>query len=363
MLPDTLPVLGNGCGDALCLRFNSEGSVSEVVRWMHEGGNWTPYGTSLCEALLLDAAITLMEEPLDDVECPLEDIGYAAWAIEWLESAGKPSSIRRILSKDHTPPLAGLLEAGIAEVAVRRLLCQDFCTSGLERYCRAVGGNRLATKLGVQWPVFSRWLLDTRLVPKNMERKLAKATRMSFDDLSHQDWRGAVREAERVLALRTDLSWPFAVLGWAAERREDLAAAIEYYSAGLPALGTTSDFTEYWEKIEPGQKMKFVVERLNDLSDSLTPTLVENDYFHAVTGSKHSRDFFERVRRYWHERGALAEREGRYGDAYESYYSSGWDILVLDDMDQILDCIVRNAEAAGWPALASIASHHRHRLL
>jgi hypothetical protein len=42
MLPDALPILDNGCGDALCLRFNSQGTVSEVVRWMHEGGNWTP---------------------------------------------------------------------------------------------------------------------------------------------------------------------------------------------------------------------------------------------------------------------------------------------------------------------------------
>jgi hypothetical protein len=196
-----------------------------------------------------------------------------------------------------------------------------------------------------------------------METELAKATRMSFDDLSQQDWCGAVGHAERVVALRSDLSWPFAVSGWAAERQGDLTAAIKYYFAGLPALGTASDFTEYWEKIEPGQKRKFVVDRLMELCDSLPPEVLENEYFNAVAGSKHSKEFFERVRRYWCERGALAEREGRYGDAYESYYGAGWDILVLDDMDQILDCMVRNAEAAGWPALASIASQHRQGLL
>jgi hypothetical protein len=153
------------------------------------------------------------------------------------------------------------------------------------------------------------------------------------------------------------------VLGWAAERQGDLTAAIKYYSAGLPALGTTSDFTEYWGKIEPRQMMKFVVTRLRELRESLPAEVLENDYFKVVMGSKHSRDFFEPVRRYWCERGALAEREGRYGDAYESYYGAGWDILVLDDMDQILDCIIRNAEAAGWPTLASIASQHRQGLL
>jgi hypothetical protein len=109
--------------------------------------------------------------------------------------------------------------------------------------------------------------------------------------------------------------------------------------------------------------MKFVVERLRELSDSLPPELLKDDYFNAVMGSKHSRDFFERVRRYWCECGALAEKEGRFGDAYESYYCAGWDILVLDDMDQIFDCIVRNAEAAGWPAPAKIARQHRRGLL
>lgn len=196
-----------------------------------------------------------------------------------------------------------------------------------------------------------------------MERNLANATQISFDELSHQDWRGAVDQAQRVVAVRTDQSWPFAVLGWAAERQGDLTAAIKHYSAGLLALGTTSDFTEYWEKIEPGQKRKFVIDRLLELRDSLPPEVLENDYFKAVMGSKHSKDFFDRVRRYWSERGALAEREGRYPVAYESYYGAGWDVLVLDDMDQILDRLVRNAEGAGWPALARIARQHRQSLL
>jgi hypothetical protein len=363
MLPDTLPILDNGCGDALCLRFNSDGTVSEVVRWEHEGGTWTPFGSSLCEALLLDAAITLMEELLDDREYRLDDIGYAGWALAWLEGESQRPSIRQVLSKQRALPIMGLLEADVAETAVRRVLCQYCCTSGLQRYCRESGGNLLATNLGVQWPVFSQWLFDTGLIPKDMETRLAKTTRMSFDDLSQQDWRGAVGHAERVVALRTDLSWPFAVSGWAAERQGDLEVAIKYYSAGLPALGTTSDFTESWEKVEPGQKMKFVVDRLMELRDSLPPEVLENDYFKAVMKSKHSKDFFDRVRRYWCERGALAEREGRYGDAYKSYYGAGWDILVLDDMDQILDGLIRNAEAADWPALASIASQHRQSLM
>jgi hypothetical protein len=365
MLPDTLPILGNGCGDVLCLRFNSRGTVSEVVRWMHEGCDWTPYGNSLCEALLLDAAIAHTEELSADSEYRLEEIGFAGWALDHLESTGHLSNIRQLLSNEHVPAIVGLLEAGVAETAVRCVLSQRCLTSELLRYCRAAGGNQLAKKLRVGWPVFSQWLFDTELVPEKKKRKLAKVTRVSINELLQQDWRGAVREAEAVAALRTDLTWPFAVLGWAAERQGDPTTAVKHYVAGLTALGTSSDFTENWGwgTFEPTQKTKFVVERLKELRDALPPEVLENDYLKTALESKHSADFFGRVREHWCQWAALAEKEGQFADAYKYYYCAGWDIHVFDDMESILDCMERNAEAAGWPALASIASRHRKRSL
>ena len=130
MLPDTLPILGNGCGDVLCLRFNPRGTVSEVVRWMHEGCDWTPYGNSLCEALLLDAAITQMEELLEDSEYRFEEIGFAGWALDRLESTSGQSNFRQLLGNEHGLAIVGLLEAGVAETAVRCLLSQRCLTRG-----------------------------------------------------------------------------------------------------------------------------------------------------------------------------------------------------------------------------------------
>jgi len=259
----------------------------------------------------------------------------------------------------------GLLEAGVAETAVRCLLSQRCLTSGLVRYCRAAGGNQLAKKLRVPWPEFSQWLFDTELVPEKKKRKLVRATRMPIDELLQQDWRGAVQEAEAVAAIRTDLTWPFAVLGWAAERQGDPATAVKHYVAGLTALGTSSDFTENWGAgaFEPTQKTKFVVERLKELRDALPAEALENDYLKTALESKHSADFFGRVRQHWCQRAALAEKEGQYADAYKYYYRAGWDIHVFDDMENILGCLARNAEAAGWPPLASIASRHRERSL
>lgn len=39
MLPDTIPFLTDGAGNALCLRFGFDNAVSEVVHWDHEGGS------------------------------------------------------------------------------------------------------------------------------------------------------------------------------------------------------------------------------------------------------------------------------------------------------------------------------------
>ncbi|MDP7133438.1 MAG: hypothetical protein QF437_23285, partial [Planctomycetota bacterium] len=102
--------MGNGCGDVLCLRFNSRGTVSEVVRWLHEGGDWTPYGASLCEALLFDAAIALTEELSPNSDHRLEEIGFAGWALDWLESTGHQSDIRQLLRKDDGLSIMGFLE-------------------------------------------------------------------------------------------------------------------------------------------------------------------------------------------------------------------------------------------------------------
>lgn len=166
MLPDTLPILDNGCGDALCLRFNLKGTVSEVVRWEHEGGNWTPFGTSLCEALLLDAALTLMEEPQDDGELRLEDIGYAGWALEWLEGESPPSRIRQVLIQEHALPIMGLLEAGVAETAVRRVLLprllHEWVAKVLPRVRRQLIGHETRRAMACILPVVFRYGIDSQ---------------------------------------------------------------------------------------------------------------------------------------------------------------------------------------------------------
>ncbi len=51
MLPDSLPIMGNGGGDVLCCRVDRSGTLSEYIWWEHEGGSWEVAGPTLKEAV------------------------------------------------------------------------------------------------------------------------------------------------------------------------------------------------------------------------------------------------------------------------------------------------------------------------
>ena len=92
MLPDTLPLIGNDYGDWLCVRIAANGTVSELVHWSHCGGDWIPYGRSLAEGLLYDAAVRVLHPSRPHLaESNLSDeqvFRPAQWARRWITSPG-----------------------------------------------------------------------------------------------------------------------------------------------------------------------------------------------------------------------------------------------------------------------------------
>jgi hypothetical protein len=343
MLPDTIPMLGNGCGDCLCLRFRPDGTVSEVIRWLHESAMWSSYGNSLSEAILFDAALAVAKRDLSVL--PL----YADWALKQL---GIEPDKRAKLEEDLT--IASLFEAGLAEAAVRRELCKQCWSSGLLRFCCDKGCGDLAEELGVAWSKFSEWLVDTSRIPANFRDKLAERTGMELETLLYQDWKGATLHALKVTELQTDLSWPYAVLGWAAERLGDFQRAVDYYFIGLKTLETSSDFTETWATSDFGTR-KFALNRLRATRDVLTPEALQDSYLRA---SLEAENEGMAIRDYWLEQGKVAEQRGSHEDAYRCYYRAGWDVYCFDDMETILEGLVRTARSAGWHPLARIAEFH-----
>lgn len=363
MLPDTIPILGNGGGDCLCLRFDSDGKVSEVVRWLHELGEWGPYGKTLSDALVLDAVRSSLESP-DDTDDRVREFRYCDWAMQWLEQgANLSTALREAIKAGSSLPLEDLLRAGIAEDAVRGMLCEDLLTSDLVHYCIRHGGQRLADNLRTGWQEVQVWLFDTSRIPQSMIGELAKATGIPAEALLRQDWDNAASLANEVVQSRTDLAWPFAVLGWAQERAGNVEEAIEYYFSGIDGLGSAVGFTDSWRVDRRPSSLKFAISRLVDLERSLPPRIRENGYMRAVLDQRECpRDPFLSVRKYWLDRGDDANRQQKHAEAYRCFYRSGWDLYCTNDMEILLDRLIDAAESGGSTAWAKLARQHRQSL-
>ena len=354
MLPDTLPVVADGAGNALCLRFGFDGTVAEVIEWNHEGGNWKSFGQSIAEALVLDASLTLLDQTDSDEqidEFAIEDsFAYAEWATTWIPELDL--SVLRVNAGELRELPSRLVKLGVAPVAIAQWNCRRHLTSRLERLCRQVGGGKIAGSLGVTWAEFRRWLSEPRLIPGHQKEPLSTLTTVPFSELVRQDWQSAAAAAQTVLNIRVDLAWPFAVLGRFKSEQDDIAGAVDFYTAGLEASRTTEDFVASWKAIFDNQT-KFIPNALNTLNPQLPET--KRDYLQLFF----SRNPPKSVRDYWTKHAEAAEMNGRYELAYRCYYHAGWDLPVQNEIEGVLERLEGVAIKAGYDALARLARHHR----
>jgi hypothetical protein len=350
MLPDTLPILSDGGGNALCLRFASDGTVSEVIHWDHEGDWWKPYGNGLAEALVLDAAFSLIDRDEDEALSLEETLTFADWACRWIP--GLDATRLHSLTSDVPNLLNRLRDSGVAPVAIAQRQCQDQLMTRLNRLCRQVGGGNIARMLGLNWRDFRRWLHEPELIPEDQKEALVTITTIPFAELTYQDWEGAVAQARLVLQIRKDLAWPFAVLGKYESAHHHIDSAADYYAAGLQTLGSTEDFVAGWSNWFAGQ-YKFIPHALAALKSSLSPE--KKTYLDLFS----TPNFARRVRDYWMSRGEQAEATNEYMTAYRCYYAAGWDISFYSGIEEILERLEEVATKAGSHAYAALARHHR----
>jgi hypothetical protein len=354
MLPDTLPVVADGAGNALCLRFGFDGTVAEVIEWNHEGGNWKSFGQSIAEALVLDASLTLLDQTDSDEqidEFAIEDsFAYAEWATTWIPELDL--SVLRVNAGELRELPSRLVKLGVAPVAIAQWNCRRHLTNRLERLCRQVGGGKIARSLGVTWAEFRPWLSEPRLIPENQKEPLSTLTTVPFNELVRQDWVAAAAEAQAVLDIRADLAWPFAVLGRFKSEQDDIAGAVDFYVAGLEASRTTEDFVSSW-KTKFDSQTKFIPNALRGLNTPLPQA--KEEYLQLFF----SRDAAKSVRNHWIQHGEAAESKQLYELAYRCYYNAGWDLPVQNEIEEVLDRLQVVAVKAGFDALARLTRHHR----
>ena len=310
MLPDTLPILGNGMGDCVNVRFNGDGSISEFVEWHHEGGHWNHWGHSIQQVLSLNY-------------------------------------LKFDRLKEFTPDLS--LHAELSPVVIGEFACRRALKSRLHEVCTVKGGGTLAKLLGVDWSLFKTWLFDPALIPRDKVKLLTASLGVPEDELIFQNWALALEQAELILKLRHDLAWPYVVVGWAYERERKIPRAKDAYRAGLMKLGSSASFTANWTRTKSTRASKFAAERLIALCDAGLDSQAR-DYVDALTSGS--------TREYWLNQAERASERGDHGQAYQHFYAAGWDFFYSNDIGIILTSLMAEAEKAGLSTLAALASLH-----
>lgn len=366
MLPDTLPLIGNQYGDWLCLRADAAGEISEVIYWSHAGGDWTPYGRTLAEALFYDAAFRVLysrkpEFAAEPEPPPTEVFRSAQWSLGWTNGAKRTvGEFWTRGSMSHDELLDGFVRSGVAQVAARR----DLILMHLNSELRSHADPKLASEVGAPWePDFVSWLFDTALIPDRHRADFSDRFQTPATRLTRQNWQAAEREALVVCKTRKDLGWSFDISGWAAERRGEFGPAIQRYLHGLRTSLFADDtvrFRTHWFAEGYG---KFAAARLAELRTHMTAEQLSDPYL-ALFWENDASSLRERVRSFWLERAHAAEADRRYLDAYWCYYNAGWDLgsQSISFYDEIFDGLVHAAKAAGAEALARIATVHRNCL-
>lgn len=354
MLPDTLPLVGNHYGDWLCLRIGFDGQPVEMIHWYHGGGDWTPYGNRLSEALIYDLARWLAGHRSESVP-EQADFGFATWARQWCpipefwsEDLAR-ADVERWMHDHH-----------IARVALQRDQVAQALLSPLGHHATI----KTAQQLGVAWePEFVRWLFDAQLCPSSQRATLLSLYAKDASRLFEQDWDTARQVCQQLASSRNDLAWPFDLLGWWHERNAELPAAIRNYQAGIRTSIFSDDTVRFRTHWFPTRFGKFSAFRLFELRDNLSDAALEDPYLQLFWNPDHE-SLRARVRDYWLTAGDLALEQDRFQEAYQHYYRAGWDLGLQypDSYQPIYRKLIEAAERGGSECLARIGRLHERFL-
>lgn len=359
MLPDTLPLIGNGYGDWICMRIGAAGNITEFIRWNHAGGDWMPVGATLGEALLYDAAIRVMYDrrpEFTEPEPPKEEVfGWAEWARSLDLQQTRVAPFWNTNGSQN--PMDALLSVGAAVAAARH----DRVLKHLDSRLKKLANPKLAGELQTAWePDFVSWIFDNNLLPASGQEELSRRLGVARDDLVGQRWDAAEREALAVCRSRKDLGWAFDIAGWAAERRGDTDDAVQHYLMGVRTSLFADDTVSFRTHWYPEGFGKFAAARLHTLRERLPSSVASDAYLHVLWENE-AATLHRRLSDYWIQRAGEAESAGDTAAAYRRFYNAGWDLGLteINGVDRIFHGLSRTAKAAGWHALAHVAAVHR----
>jgi hypothetical protein len=363
MACDLLPLLSNTAGDWLCVRIDEHNVAAEIVQWYHGGGDWIPWGNDLAEAILFDALVAALpggsrrhatpaEDPRPVRAAPcLGDDPLVLWALQRLSPA-----LAELFdsSRSQAEVAEGLLQAGVAEVAVR---CQ-LVLSALTQQTQESLGPLLRRDPDFNRNRLAQWVFDPGRIPTTQRERLEQQLGRSLDDM--QDWAAAARHARHVTELAPELAWPWDIAGYAAERRGDLDAAKECYRRSAQCSVFTDQSIRLQTHWTAEQSAKFSAARL--LAVSLEE-VAASDYLRGLCDPDTERRRF-RTTAYWTSRADQLAASGDHAGAHRCWMAAAWDVGAgpISVFAELLERIASSAERSGQSSRAELARTHRRCL-
>ncbi len=333
MLPDSLPILGNGYGDWICARVDHEGQIHELVHWYHGGGDWIPVGSNLAEAIVHDAV---------DVHRPVRK-QMLRGAVETTRSKGSPHSAALL------EWLVSSLQQNHAEVT-SDILENLLQTSNANSYADSI---EKVVELGI---AVEAALCDSIEL---VIQQAVPSENSSLHMLSEEDCQKIIEMCQSVLLRRQDLGWSFSLLGLCQQLNGDKEASRESFFNGRLASAFSDQSVRLRLHRFEQRYGKFSIAQLASNKNSLPPAMLDDPYLVTCLGSKDV-NLVAKVQDYWLNLAQQALGQGNYAEGYRYAFNAGWDLGAANmaSYRKILDLLAQTASKAGWNARAAIAKAH-----
>jgi hypothetical protein len=333
MQPDAIPLIGNAYGDWICARITENNQFGELIHWYHGGGDWIPVGSCLAEAILHDAI---------DQYRPVQKqmLRGAAESIR----QDSPGSIRREV--DGREQLCHWIVGSIPGFGIESSLSRLLATTGSENYQESL---RFLMNKNVSMEACCCDTIEsiiTQTLPDD---------RSSIGGLPPSEWKRISELCSQILQRRTDIGWSFALQGLSHFYLSGLDKARETWFAGRFASAFSDQSVRLrLHHLETGYR-KSNIALLANHADEL-PEMMRNDPYLEYFLNLKADSITETIQNYWYHRGLEALAQERFGEAYDCFFRSGWDLGAgqISQYKRILRNLLEAAQGAGWHARARL---------
>jgi hypothetical protein len=334
MLPDTLPLLGNGYGDWICVRVDQQNGLGELIHWYHGGGDWIPVGGELVDAIVHDWV---------DLSRPVRK-HMLRGAIESHRPNQTGGELSASLSAWLRPALAERPDAKSFEIErLLSLLKSGGYTEALELLVK----NGIAVEAAI-----------CDLVEYTIQRAVP-SEQGSLNMLPEEDSAKIAHWCSLVIDRRNDLGWAYSLLGWCQnmDRQKELAG--KTFFAGRHASAFSDQSVRLRLHRFEKRHGKFSMAQLISLKSCLADELLQDEYLKIFLSSRDG-NLVPLVQDYWLRLAKQSLELGQNEKAYNYAYNAGWDLgaASMAAYRKILETLHSAALAAGWQARAAVAKAH-----